>query len=337
MTLAINVQGLSKRFGSLQAVDNVSLQIEQGHITGFLGPNGSGKTTTLRMLCGLLTPDSGTGQVLGLNFPREAAAIKRQTGYMTQRFSLYEDLTTEENLIFIARVYRLDRPLVRVGETLELMDELGLLEDGRSVGQALRAGALVSAALLLSGIAGAYGTAALAGLGVLARRRGLRWLGLGFLLRAALPVTVVVAVLGWALGPRVQHVWVGALVMAVAGAPLSALHRGNRASANDAGYIRTLESLGAERWRLALASLRSSSAAIVVQVGAQLSTLITLTFVVEYALGLGGLGATTIAALKLPELDWLMALEDGATAAELGGDALAFCRRLAQHGVLERV
>lgn len=186
--------------------------------------------------------------------------------------------------------------------------DLGLLEDGRSVGQALREGALVSAALLLSGIAGAYGTAALAGLGVVARRRGLRWLGLGFLLRAGLPVTVVVAVLGWALGGAVRHVWVGALVMAVAGAPLSALHRANRAWAGDAGYIRTLESLGAERWRLALASLRSSSAAIVVQIGAQLSTLITLTFVVEYALGLGGLGATTIKALERPELDWLMAI-----------------------------
>ena len=125
MTLAIDVQGLSKRFGPLQAVDDVSLQIEQGHITGFLGPNGSGKTTTLRMLCGLLTPDRGTGQVLGLDFPREAAAIKRQTGYMTQRFSLYEDLTIEENLTFIARVYSLDRVTARVEETL---DKLGLAD-----------------------------------------------------------------------------------------------------------------------------------------------------------------------------------------------------------------
>ena len=123
MTLAIDVQGLSKRFGTLQAVDNVSLQIEQGHITGFLGPNGSGKTTSLRMLCGLLTPDSGQGQVLGFDFPREAEAIKRQTGYMTQRFSLYEDLTIEENLSFIARVYGLDRVSRRVDEQLE---KLGL-------------------------------------------------------------------------------------------------------------------------------------------------------------------------------------------------------------------
>ena len=123
MTLAIDVQGLSKRFGALQAVDNVSLQIEQGHITGFLGPNGSGKTTSLRMLCGLLTPDGGSGRVLGYDFPREAEAIKRQTGYMTQRFSLYEDLTIEENLFFIARVYGLDQVYQRVDEQLK---KLGL-------------------------------------------------------------------------------------------------------------------------------------------------------------------------------------------------------------------
>ena len=123
MTLAIDVRDLSKKFGTVQAVDHVSIQIEQGHITGFLGPNGSGKTTTLRMLCGLLTPDRGSGQVLGLDFPREAEAIKRQTGYMTQRFSLYEDLTIEENLTFIARVYSLDRITIRVDETLE---KLGL-------------------------------------------------------------------------------------------------------------------------------------------------------------------------------------------------------------------
>jgi ABC-2 type transport system ATP-binding protein len=123
MPLAIDVQDLSKKFGTLQAVNHVSIQIEQGHITGFLGPNGSGKTTTLRMLCGLLTPDSGHGQVLGLDFPREAEAIKRQTGYMTQRFSLYEDLTIEENLAFIARVYSLDQVPKRVDDTLE---KLGL-------------------------------------------------------------------------------------------------------------------------------------------------------------------------------------------------------------------
>ena len=123
MTLAIDVHDLSKSFGPVRAVNHVSIGIEQGHITGFLGPNGSGKTTTLRMLCGLLTPDSGTGQVLGLDFPEQAAAIKRQTGYMTQRFSLYEDLTIEENLAFVARIYSLDRVRRRVDDTLE---KLGL-------------------------------------------------------------------------------------------------------------------------------------------------------------------------------------------------------------------
>jgi ABC-2 type transport system ATP-binding protein len=123
MPLAIDVHDLSKCFGTLQAVNHISIQIEQGHITGFLGPNGSGKTTSLRMLCGLLTPDSGSGRVLGLDFPREAEAIKRQTGYMTQRFSLYEDLTIEENLAFIARVYSLDRVAQRVDQSLE---KLGL-------------------------------------------------------------------------------------------------------------------------------------------------------------------------------------------------------------------
>ena len=123
MTLAIDVHQLSRSFGPLRAVNQVSIQIEQGHITGFLGPNGSGKTTTLRMLCGLLTPDSGHGKVLGLDFPREGAAIKRQTGYMTQRFSLYEDLTIEENLMFIGRVYGLDCVSRRVDDQL---NKLGL-------------------------------------------------------------------------------------------------------------------------------------------------------------------------------------------------------------------
>ena len=123
MPLAIDVHDLSKSFGPVRAVKDVAIQVEQGHITGFLGPNGSGTTTTLRMLCGLLTPDSGSGTVLGLEFPRAAAAIKRQTGYMTQRFSLYEDLTIEENLAFIARVYGLEHVAARVDESLE---KLGL-------------------------------------------------------------------------------------------------------------------------------------------------------------------------------------------------------------------
>jgi ABC-2 type transport system ATP-binding protein len=137
VSFAIDVEDLSKRFGALRAVDHVSVQVEEGHITGFLGPNGSGKTTTLRMLCGLLTPDSGHGKVLGLDFPREADAIKRQTGYMTQRFSLYEDLTIEENLAFVARVYSLDRVGERVTDAL---DKLGLTDRRRQLARQLSGG-----------------------------------------------------------------------------------------------------------------------------------------------------------------------------------------------------
>jgi ABC-2 type transport system ATP-binding protein len=115
---AIDVRGLDKSFGDKHVVRDVSITVEEGRVTGFLGPNGSGKTTTMRMLCGLLTPDAGEGTCLGLDFRREAYAIKRRTGYMTQRFSLYEDLTIEENLLFVARVYGMDDRRRRVAEAL---------------------------------------------------------------------------------------------------------------------------------------------------------------------------------------------------------------------------
>ena len=119
MTLAIDVSGLSKRFDGKTVVDNFAIQLAEGRVCGFLGPNGSGKTTTLRMLCGLLTPDAGQGSCLGFDLRRQSDEIKRRTGYMTQRFSLYEDLTIEENLSFIARVYDLDRRRPRVQAALE--------------------------------------------------------------------------------------------------------------------------------------------------------------------------------------------------------------------------
>src|SRR5216110_3974488 len=100
--LAIDVRGMTKRFGKRTAVDHIDLQVRRGEICGFLGPNGSGKTTSIRMLCGLLKPDSGSGTCLGYDVVRETAAIKREAGYMTQRFSLWEDLTIRENLEFIA-------------------------------------------------------------------------------------------------------------------------------------------------------------------------------------------------------------------------------------------
>ena len=116
--LAIDVQDLTKSFGSKVVVDHFSMQVPRGQIYGFLGPNGSGKTTTIRMICGLLTPDEGRGIVLGHDIGRDSELIKRQVGYMTQKFSLYEDLSIEENLDFIARMYGVDERQRRVREAL---------------------------------------------------------------------------------------------------------------------------------------------------------------------------------------------------------------------------
>jgi ABC-2 type transport system ATP-binding protein len=108
--IAIDVRGLSKSFGGREVVHDLSMQVKRGTIYGFLGPNGSGKTTTIRMLCGLLTPDSGEGRCLGYDIRRDADKIKRQVGYMTQRFSLYQDLSVRENLEFVARLYGMRDP-----------------------------------------------------------------------------------------------------------------------------------------------------------------------------------------------------------------------------------
>ncbi|EHR04302.1 ABC transporter ATP-binding protein [Bradyrhizobium sp. WSM471] len=105
--IAIDVKGLTKSFGGREVVHDLSMQVKRGSIYGFLGPNGSGKTTTIRILCGLLTPDSGEGTCLGYDIRRDAEKIKRQVGYMTQRFSLYQDLSVRENLEFVARLYGL--------------------------------------------------------------------------------------------------------------------------------------------------------------------------------------------------------------------------------------
>ena len=122
MTLSIDVTGLTKRYAGRAVVDKLSIQLETGRICGFLGPNGSGKTTTLRMLCGLLTPDSGSGTCLGLDLITQAAQIKRQVGYMTQRFGLYEDLTIRENLDFVARLFELPQRKQAVDQTLERLE-----------------------------------------------------------------------------------------------------------------------------------------------------------------------------------------------------------------------
>src|SRR5688572_29507283 len=123
--LAIDVTGITKRFGDKTVVNRIDLQVRRGEIFGFLGPNGSGKTTLIRMLCGLLTPDAGSGTCLGYDVLRQQRDIRTHVGYMTQRFSYYEDLSIRENLDFIARVYAVPDRKNAVAAALE---RLGLAE-----------------------------------------------------------------------------------------------------------------------------------------------------------------------------------------------------------------
>jgi ABC-2 type transport system ATP-binding protein len=135
--LVIDVQGITKKFGDRTVVNNIPMQVRRGEIYGFLGPNGSGKTTFLRMLCGLLTPDAGSGSCLGFDIRRDAREIKKNIGYMTQRFSFYEDLTIEENLDFIAQIYgvpqrkaAVEKSLARLGMTARRRQLAGTLSGG---------------------------------------------------------------------------------------------------------------------------------------------------------------------------------------------------------------
>ena len=134
---AIDVRGLSKSFGDKLVVDDFDITVPRGAIYGFLGPNGSGKTTTIRLLCGLLTPDAGAGTCLGFDILREAPRIKAEVGYMTQRFSLYEDLSIRENLDFVGRMYRIDRRRQRVDAALA---ELGLADRQQQLAGTLSGG-----------------------------------------------------------------------------------------------------------------------------------------------------------------------------------------------------
>jgi ABC-2 type transport system ATP-binding protein len=137
MNAVIDVRGLTKSFDGRKVVDGVCLTVPKGQIRGFLGPNGSGKTTTIRMLCGLLTPDAGEGTCLGYDILREAAKIKREVGYMTQKFSYYEDLSIEENLDFVARLYAVPDGKAAVERTLE---QLGLTNRRKQLAGALSGG-----------------------------------------------------------------------------------------------------------------------------------------------------------------------------------------------------
>lgn len=135
--IAIDVKGLSKSFGGREVVHDLSMQVRRGSIYGFLGPNGSGKTTTIRILCGLLTPDSGEGTCLGYDIRRDAEKIKRQVGYMTQRFSLYQDLSVRENLEFVARLYGLADAR---GAARDMIRRLGLSGRGEQLAGELSGG-----------------------------------------------------------------------------------------------------------------------------------------------------------------------------------------------------
>lgn len=119
---AIDVRNLTKIYNGRPVVDHVALRVPKGQIYGFLGPNGSGKTTTIRMLCGLLTPDEGEGTCLGLDLKKNGDAIRRRVGYMTQRFSYWEDLSIRENLEFVVKMYGLDHPKQRVDAALEKLN-----------------------------------------------------------------------------------------------------------------------------------------------------------------------------------------------------------------------
>lgn len=154
--LAIDVKGLTKRFGTKVAVDHIDIAVPQGQVWGFLGPNGSGKTTTLRMLCGLLKADEGTGTCLGIDFRAQPERVKRQVGYMTQRFSFWEDLSIRQNLAFVARMYgiakvnaELDAALERLGLTERQHQLAGELSGGWKQRLALAACMLHNPQLLL--------------------------------------------------------------------------------------------------------------------------------------------------------------------------------------------
>ena len=135
--IAIDARGITKIYGKNKVVDDFDISVPKGSIYGFLGPNGSGKTTTIRILCGLLTPDEGSGTCLGFDIRREPEKIKEQVGYMTQKFSLYKDLTIRENLNFVARMFRVKKRKKRVQEALE---SLGLADRSKQLANNLSGG-----------------------------------------------------------------------------------------------------------------------------------------------------------------------------------------------------
>ncbi len=136
---AIEVKDLTKKFGNFSAVDHITFDVDQGEIFGFLGANGAGKTTAMRMLCGLLIPTSGQGKVAGFDIFKQAENIKKNIGYMSQKFSLYEDLTASENLELFGGIYGMDRKTIRE-KSKQIIAELDLQEDRKTLVQSLPLG-----------------------------------------------------------------------------------------------------------------------------------------------------------------------------------------------------
>ena len=156
--VVIQVEGLTKRFGDVTAVDDVTMSLHRGQVHGFVGPNGSGKTTTISMMCGLMRPTAGSVTVLGMSVRDHAPIVRRHVGYMTQRFSLYEDMSVRENMRFLCRVHGLDRARRRrrIGEVLEQFDlvdladrRVGPMSGGQKRRIALGAAVLTEPELLL--------------------------------------------------------------------------------------------------------------------------------------------------------------------------------------------
>jgi ABC-2 type transport system ATP-binding protein len=137
--IAVEVRGLERRFGEFVAVNRVSFEVRRGEVFGFLGPNGSGKSTTIRMLCGILAPTAGSGRVAGFDISTQAEEIKKHIGYMSQRFSLYEDLTVEENIDFYGGIYRIPRAVMRQRREW-VLKMAGLAEHARARTGTLAAG-----------------------------------------------------------------------------------------------------------------------------------------------------------------------------------------------------
>jgi ABC-type dipeptide/oligopeptide/nickel transport system permease component len=254
-----------------------------------------------------------TGQV-GLVLPAEAELLQAEAlasawqDWWARRRSRYETYTGTERVAAMLRDTRYGSWAAQA-----VRRKLGLLRGGRPVWDVLREGASVTLPLFACGLLGAWLGAAAAGIvRSFGARRWTRWLDVGAVAGSGLPALLLAVLAVRWLGSAASSLWLAGLLMLVAGAPLAVIAGSSSAAGSSAGFVRTLAALGVSRWRAGLATLRLSSARLVVLLGAHLSNLLTLTCVVEYVLGLGGLGSETIAALREPDLNWLMAITVGA-------------------------